>query len=240
MSNGTPIRIGTRSGKLTCIGSAGIKPSSGVERLVWRWQCDCGTIFEKITSTQPNSCLNCRYTPEWRKKISDTKRAALAQWRANAAPISNEEHLAACRVKIEARVSKVTCWTWTRSLDASGYGQINIRGKMTKAHRLAYEAFVGPIPAGLFVCHTCDNPPCCNPEHLFLGTAADNNSDKVNKRRHQFGERSTLAKLTEADVRMIRERLAKGEPHRSIARAFGTGTSNVSRIRTGSAWSHVK
>jgi hypothetical protein len=72
-----------------------------------------------------------------------------------------------------------TCWEWQRSKDWNGYG-LTHRGI---AHRLAYEAFVGPIPDGMLVLHTCDNPPCCNPAHLFLGTHFDNAADRDSKGR---------------------------------------------------------
>jgi len=71
------------------------------------------------------------------------------------------------------------CWPWTRSLSPKGYGRV--RGR--NAHRVAYELTYGPIPPGMFVCHTCDNPPCCNPAHLFLGTYLDNIADMVAKKR---------------------------------------------------------
>jgi len=76
-------------------------------------------------------------------------------------------------------------WMRSRS-NPSGYGQVGIvDGKLIRAHRLAWELTNGWIPNGLYVCHHCDNPPCCNPAHLFLGTQADNMSDMVKKRRQQ-------------------------------------------------------
>lgn len=90
----------------------------------------------------------------------------------------------------ESKVKKTeTCWLWTAGLDKDGYGKfaIGLGGKAqihTRAHRFAYEIFVGPIPVGMVVCHRCDNPPCARPEHLFLGTPKDNNDDKVTKGRH--------------------------------------------------------
>lgn len=75
------------------------------------------------------------------------------------------------------------------SCDAHGYGQLNFNGAITKAHRLSYAAFVGPITGGLFVCHKCDNPKCCNPAHLFLGTQQDNVADMVAKGRSHKGRK---------------------------------------------------
>lgn len=82
------------------------------------------------------------------------------------------------------------CWEWQRAINKNGYGKFRVSGKVLNTHRLAYEYTNGPIPNGLFVCHSCDNPPCCNPAHLWLGTAKDNAIDSVNKGRRATGNRS--------------------------------------------------
>lgn len=88
------------------------------------------------------------------------------------------------------------CWLWELASDRYGYGKATALGrKSTTAHRISYEAFVGPIPEGMFVCHKCDVAACCNPEHLFLGTAADNNRDRSNKGRTAKGPRSSYKRL---------------------------------------------
>ena len=76
------------------------------------------------------------------------------------------------------------CIEWTRSTVRGGYGQIKVNGKQLKTHRFAWELVNGPIPAGMDICHHCDNPPCCNVEHFFLGTGADNMADRDAKGRH--------------------------------------------------------
>ncbi len=75
------------------------------------------------------------------------------------------------------------CWQWTASTDKDGYGKIRRGDKHDRAHRVAYELSTGPIPDGLFVCHSCDNPGCVNPGHFFLGTSLDNNRDRARKGR---------------------------------------------------------
>ena len=81
------------------------------------------------------------------------------------------------------------CWQWLHRVNSKGYGQmayVPIEGKRrtVKVHRMAYKAFIGPIPKGLLVCHTCDNPGCINPDHLFVGTPKDNTQDMMQKGRH--------------------------------------------------------
>jgi hypothetical protein len=129
-------------------------------------------------------------------------------------------------------------WTGTRN---RGYGYIRRDGKTIRAHRLAYELKHGPIPKGLYVCHRCDNRSCCNTDHHFLGTNADNMADMVSKGRSNKlkGEEHGRAKLTEADVAEILRRLAAGEFQRVIAAAFGISRAAISKIKAGLTWTHV-
>lgn len=127
------------------------------------------------------------------------------------------------------------CWEWQAARGPKGYGRYNTGGSVKVASRMAWELTFGPIPAGLLVCHRCDNPPCVNPAHLFLGTHADNSLDMVAKGRSPRapGERSGKAKLTEDQVRAIRAAYAAGEPTRSIAGRFGTTHRYVRHVATG-------
>lgn len=110
------------------------------------------------------------------------------------------------------------------------------------AHRVAYELACGPIPDGLCVLHRCDNPICINVEHLFLGTRADNNADKVAKNRQSRamgrpGVRHPSAKLKDADIPKIR---ADTRPQKKIAADYGVSQSKISHIKTGKNWKHIQ
>lgn len=135
------------------------------------------------------------------------------------------------------------CVVWTGYRRAGGYGQISrggAAGGLVQTHRAAWELANGPIPDGLFVCHRCDNPPCCNVEHLFLGTVADNAADMVAKGRSARGGRLPQTKLTDEQVAEIRARYVMrcGPPKRGgrasnaaeLAVEFGVSRSYVKQV----------
>lgn len=128
------------------------------------------------------------------------------------------------------------CWLWTSSLDSSGYGTFWKDRMANKAHRLAYEAFVGPISEGMQVCHKCDVRTCVNPDHLFLGTIQDNMNDRNKKLRHAHGERHARAKLTEDQVREIRSSSIGVVEAGNI---YGVKSGVISKIRNRNIWRHV-
>ena len=133
------------------------------------------------------------------------------------------------------------CWPFIGKRTRLGYGRVGIgRTKYVYAHRVAYIDKVGPIPDGLVVMHICDNPPCCNPAHLALGTRGDNNRDRSAKGRgrenRQDGAANPRARLTETQVSEIRRFAAEGMPQTRIAEIFSVRQPQVSRIVRGVSW----
>lgn len=132
------------------------------------------------------------------------------------------------------------CILWQQFLKR-GYGQIRVggrTGRTARVHRVAWELANGPIPAGMSVLHRCDVRNCINPEHLFLGTQADNVADMVAKQRdrHPFGADHGRAKLTEQDVRDIR---ASAGSHQDIADLYGVAQNTVTSIKLRKIWRHL-
>jgi hypothetical protein len=122
-----------------------------------------------------------------------------------------------------------------------GYGLAHYdRGKKTTAHRVAWAIHTGELPpSDLQVCHRCDNPPCVNPDHLFLGTRAENMADMVAKGRSARGERAWMSPLTEADVLEIVRLSDTDLSQREIGERFGITQSSVAQIVHGKSWGHV-
>lgn len=129
------------------------------------------------------------------------------------------------------------CILWCGAAKENGYGVLNVEGATKYAHRLAWEQVNGPIPQGQSVCHKCDVTYCINPDHMFLGTQAENMADKVAKGRQHRGERVPHAKFTAADIRAIR---ASDETHVALARKYGVAFQTIAKIRSGATWAHVQ
>lgn len=151
--------------------------------------------------------------------------------------------------RLLARIDKrrpEECWPWTGALNHSGYGQFWLNGMHWNASRAAYFLLVGEIPDSKVVCHSCDNPKCCNPAHLWLGSQADNVRDcsKKGRARGQFHRQSAhprhTAKLTSEQVIDARRRYADGVSQSQIARELGVNSSTISRAVRGEKWSHLK
>lgn len=159
--------------------------------------------------------------------------------------------------KVDQSGGPDACWLWTGAKRDFGYGRVKINRRFRRAHRVAWLASFGAIPAGLCVCHACDNPPCCNPAHLFLGTQAENLADMVAKGRHNpstgdrhgsparpgcrmRGEANGRAKLTDAKVACIRARYAAGGVSQcSLAREYGVSHPAINNIVQRKSWVHI-
>lgn len=128
------------------------------------------------------------------------------------------------------------CWLWSGTTDTYGYGRFFARGRMHQAHRAAWELYCSEIPEGLCVLHSCDNPPCVNPAHLFLGTKLDNKRDEMKKGRNVVGEQVGTSKLTAQQVKAI---LEDTRPQIEIAREYGLCKGNVSMIKSRQTWRHL-
>ena len=126
------------------------------------------------------------------------------------------------------------CWVWIKSRRPRGPGALKRgAGVNADAHRVAYELMIGPIPPGTFVCHRCDNPPCVNPDHLFLGTGADNVRDRDEKGRQAKGQGHGRAKLSEHDVLDV---LASDASNKALGERFGVSRTAIYLIRAGLNW----
>lgn len=138
-------------------------------------------------------------------------------------PFTKEQLLSRCQIN-----PVTTCWVWQGALDVSGYGQVSEQGRSGRAHRVSYRLHKGVIPDGMCVLHNCpggDNPACCNPDHLWLGTRKDNNADKANKNR-------TVVQRKVTD-KMAEEIRSDPRGYRKLAKAYGLARSTIQKLKRG-------
>jgi hypothetical protein len=133
------------------------------------------------------------------------------------------------------------CWLWTGNKIRQGYGRLKIGSRNVLAHRYSYELHNGPITPELDVLHSCDNPPCVNPAHLWLGTHIDNMRDRQNKGRlnHPVGERVNTARFTKEQVKWIFLLEKYPSINRDLAKLFSVHVDTIKLIRAGKTWKSV-
>ena len=229
---------GKRFGRLLVLN----REESTGDRRASRWvaRCDCGTTVvvkgHYLTAGSTKSCGCLR-----RDKAAATARRVLANTAA----------------KFWAGVDKSggpdACWPWLGALNANGYGKVTWGGRTEIASRVAWRLTHGADP-GHFACHRCDNPPCCNPAHLFDGTVQENTDDMISKgraprfeeadrnrrARRARGERNPSAKIGEAQAVAVLEALRLGESTGSIARRLGLHRNSIWNIKSGATWAHLR
>lgn len=193
------------------------------------------TARQKQLANKIRVCAYCNqeYSPsvEGKRQRFCSKRCGLLN------RYSSPEYTASIPDRFWSYVDKSSdCWEWQATIHTGGYGEFSVNGHYILAHRYSWELHNG-MPAGnLLVCHSCDNPRCVRPDHLFLGTDADNVQDMIKKRRHQHGEAHRSSKFTPAEVRAIR---ASTETIRTLARHYGVAHSTIGNIKRGKTWSHI-
>lgn len=203
----------------------------------------CLRCFEMKEMYHGRDCRECR-TKYLKVKRHERERKIC--------PVCKLEHnIGLCvecsdKCKILNRHKKVNgCWEWNGKLNNSGYGcfQKVIDGKKVevRAHRVSYEIWKGEITEGMQVCHTCDNPSCCNPDHLWLGTAKENVQDCVKKGRRLNARKRAVAsgKITEEQVIEMRELYRNGTSRKDLEKRYGMSQSQVSGILTYKFWTQI-
>jgi hypothetical protein len=147
------------------------------------------------------------------------------------------------RMRFESKIDKLSssqrCWHWTGGLNINGYGKIWIKGATYQAHRVSYELYKGFIDKDLLVCHSCDNPICINPEHLWLGTCKENIRDSFNKKRKIMpkGENCSWSKLTKEQVNEIKSKYVPYKYHSSmLAKEYKVSGGAILKIINNENW----
>lgn len=163
---------------------------------------------------------------------------------------TEKEKLDRLKLSFEKNViRKQGCWDWKGSIAKGGYPVMTCKKACgpNRGHRASFVIHKGEIPKGLFVCHSCDNPICTNPDHLWLGTHKENNDDKMRKGRqgkvkppYKFGSQNGSSKLNEEQVKQIKKLINEGHSCYGIGRDFGVSKTTILRIKKGENWKHVE
>lgn len=212
MSGKMKDKTGTILGWWTVLQRGKKKNKSGY---FWLCKCKCGKEKEisnnSITSRRSLSCGCTRLKENRRDKFFSTKYI----------------------------IKENGCWEWVGNINTKGYPRF---GRAQTAHRYSYTKFKGKIPDGYCVCHSCpggDNPKCVNPDHLWLGTSAENIKDKGIKGTQTYGESQGTSKLTDKQVLEIMKRLKDGEIGTVLAKEYNVSSGLIYHIKKGRAWPHL-
>jgi HNH endonuclease len=142
--------------------------------------------------------------------------------------------------KVDRSDGPDSCWNWTGAIDSPGYGAFKINTKKVNSHRVAWALVNDEWPQNSCVIHKCDNRLCCNPDHLSLGSKKDNMQDCIERGRFAVGENTGTSKLTEEQVRAVRQLAANGSTSYAIAKAMAVNEKTIQNIVGGHAWKHVQ
>lgn len=141
--------------------------------------------------------------------------------------------------RVTITMDSTKCWVWTGRKNQYGYGIIRDKKRRNQlAHRVAWKLVHGKHPT-LLVLHSCDNPPCVNPNHLWEGTHADNTADKIAKNRQAKGNQFSDTKLTPSIVLMIRNQYKSGISQTTLAHKLGVGATTIHNAITRKTWKHI-
>lgn len=182
---------------------------------VWECYCDCGKIHQaNASSLKFKTIQSCGCRSQFRESVKE---------------------------RFFKKIMKTeSCWEWTGNRTVAGYGTLSVRKVQNYAHRLSWEFLNGKIPEKMCICHTCDNPGCVNPEHLFLGTKKDNSDDMVSKKRNKFGSLCAASKLNEYQATEVRRLYSLGGfTYKYLSKRFGVSSSVIRKIIMRHMWKHV-
>lgn len=184
----------------------------------------CNITFDRGYAITPERARNNQFcSPACYSAYPREKRTAELFWR-----------------KVDIRTVD-ECWPWTGCIRPNGYGWFNFAGRPMTASRAAYILTNGSISSDIFVCHSCDNPPCCNPSHLWAGTCRENTHDMLAKGR---GKRAPVLRgvehpTTKLTPEQALEAYSSSEPCKALGEKFGVTAAAIDRIRRGKSWAHL-
>ena len=206
-------------------------------------ECVIGSRFDKWTViSKPEKCFQNKYWGCWCKcSCGRSKLVRVHHLR------SGRSKSCGCRHGLSPKqylMSKVKfndngCWEWFGAADSKGYGSCSSYGYTTSTHRLSYMLHFGEIHGDLHVCHRCDNPKCCNPDHLFLGTVKDNMQDRVDKDRVLKGSDHPNSKLTESLVTQARQEYDNGSSVLELANNYNITSGAMRQFLKQITWKHI-